>query len=199
MEFSVAVYGHNKANADGLDVKRARPGDIIAYKPIEQHKAWTPLERQLFLIIKLSDVTRTQMEALCEPEWDLDSYRSYNCLQYIAWSDLYYPAMSRDEKEAKYLRYTEHCQRVAETPQKYWRKRRFSVALEILTIKGVDIELMHNKNIRYSPDVSVNHLELHDKVRNRTVLTEDALQLQKARTLTEILENKTAATIKDVK
>jgi len=62
-------------------------------------------------------------------------------------------------------------------PTQHFKKRRFSVPLSTLEVKGIDMSRMLNKDAIYSPVVFIDKLENFDKLRSRTVLETDGLNL----------------------
>jgi len=102
MRWSVAIFGHEKPGYYFIDEKpdlrtaqflsmppraqlpterlhictgnetRNKVGDIVAFMPVG-HK-WGIEEVKGFLIVEVEDFTRAQMEALCEPYYDITDY-----------------------------------------------------------------------------------------------------------------------------
>lgn len=68
--WSVALMGHQKPDVEGWE-RRAMPGDIIAYKLAIDEAKWTPRERKEFLIVTIDGPSPEQMDALCEPLYDI--------------------------------------------------------------------------------------------------------------------------------
>ena len=168
MDFSVALFGHYKTDPTGVNVKRAQPGDIVAWKPLKESYKWTDLEKKLFLIVTIKDIEAVQMEALCEAEYDLDSYKEYvTPLSYEEWSKKYYPDMSIKDKEKKYIVYKDALKTKCDFPVKYWRKRRFAISLSTLEEKDVDTDKMIDTKVEYSASVDITKIEIYDKLRQR--------------------------------
>lgn len=127
--------------------KRAMPGDIIAFKPYG--KSWTELEKKQFLIITIDGLTRAQMEALCEPYYDLEN-----------------------------VTYIEHEDGKTEVVPGILKKRRFHIPIDDLGKLGVDKSKMLDKEQIYVPAIrDVSKLECYDKKNARYVSETDGLNL----------------------
>jgi len=193
-KWTVSLFGHYKPYAEGCE-RRAQPGDMIAFKPFEREDTWTPTERKEFLIVTMEGPTKSQMDALCEVYWDLDSYNKYSPYSMddfvkalvikiqnkpTAKDPAVLDRMLKDlegEKEELYGRYIAGCKERCMLPTQHFKKRRFSVPLSTLEVKGIDMSRMLNKDAIYSPVVFIDKLENFDKLRSRTVLETDGLNL----------------------
>jgi len=184
--WTVALFGHNKPRDIGWE-KRAVPGDVIAYKPIDQKDRWTPTERAEFLIVTIDGPSQAQMEALCEPFWDTNSYRPYEPLSY---DDFVLSFVDPDviDKPSAYAKYLEMMLENSRLPTTYLKKRRFNIPLETLKSAGVDEVKMLDRELLYSPKLpTLPYTESFDKMKSRNVLASDGLRLIEARTNEEIL------------
>ena len=137
--------------------RRARPGDIIAVKPIEEAQRWTPTERKEFLIVTLDSIEREQIPGLLEPVWDTDSYPDMN----IDWETV--------DEETVSLEFR---------PKMRTRKRRFSIPLQALEEKGVDIASMLDPSCPYVPNgAEYDKLECYDNLDDKNIEEADGLNL----------------------
>jgi len=151
-------------NVDGWE-KRAEPGDVIAYKGYRSQKGivgyskfheygrdtWTEKDRKEFLIVTLDNLEYAQMPALCEPMWDLDSYKI--------------PAEYPEEPEELY-------------PTKHLKKRRYHIPMNDLKQLGVDEARMTDKQVEYMPELrDIQKVESYDKLNERYILEADELHL----------------------
>ena len=168
MKWTVALFGHFKdiplKQDDPVEhaaaIKRAQPGDVIAFKPWEDRNIWTPNERSEFLIVTIDGPTSEQMDALLEQEFDLTSYEVLNA------------------EKTNY----EQCR----FPRDYTNKRRFIIDLTDLAAKGVDIDRMVDRSDQYDPQPEFTHLEIYDRVKKNKVKVTDELKRIKSRTDQEI-------------
>ena len=175
--------------------RRAEPGDIIDFKPIEQEHIWTPYERTAFLIVTVYGATLEQMQqGMVEPLWDLDSYMEYNPLSFDEmdaeirakeeewlqsgrktkkkWDDF-----SLDEKQKNYESYLEVQVSACSYPSKHLKKRRMNIRLEKLEEYGVNTSLMLDTKELYDPKPRPFHFtECFDKMKNRKLDTSDNLK-----------------------
>jgi len=185
--WTVALFGHNKPRDIGWE-KRAMPGDVIAYKPIDQEDRWTPTERAEFLIVTIDGPSQAQMEALCEPFWDTSSYHPYEPLSYDDFVLSFVDSRIIDKSSA-YAKYLEMMLENSRLPTTYLKKRRFNIPLETLKSAGVDEVKMLDRELLYSPKLpTLPYTESFDKMKSRNVQVSDGLNLIKARTNEEILK-----------
>ena len=151
-KWTVALFGHNKPQAPGWE-KRAVPGDIIAFKPIEHESRWTPTERKEFLIVTIDGVSRDQMEALCEEYWDLNTWKEYDPKDIVADIDI-------------------------PTPQDIVKKRRFNIPVIDLVSTGVNETAMLDKKYLYNPKLSdFTKFSCIDKINSRYINITDGLNM----------------------
>lgn len=153
-KWSVALFGHEKPRVTGWE-SRAKPGDIIAVRPISEAGRWTPTEHREFLIIEVEGFEPDQIPALIEPNWDTNSYPVI-------------PDTALAELTAK-------GEVIELYPQRYHNKRRFNVQLTDLMGMGVDLERMLDKEREYkAPGLRIKKTGIMDRVRNDRIPT-DAL------------------------
>jgi hypothetical protein len=128
--------------------RRAKPGDIIAFKPWgPPEQTWTKLEREHFLIVTIDGLTEEQMRALCEPYFD----------EFVE-------EMNEDTGE-RFIK-----------PKKTKMKRRFCIDIDDLESLGIDIVKMKNKNVEYVPNIQdIDKYKCKDKLKNRKVDDTDGL------------------------
>jgi hypothetical protein len=181
--------------------KRNIPGDVVAFK--EEDGYWSETERKHFLIATIDGPTHNQMEALCEMEHDLSSYKAYepDNLQ-LFYDKLAAKAPEKADpiefmdkldanKEIYYDNYLNGMQRWSAYPLNHWRKSRFNVAESVLQNAGVDLVRMKDKNDLYAPLVTFNKLDMYDKLRQRAVTGDDTIDFIWPRTLEEMQNPKT--------
>lgn len=138
--------------------RRAEPGDIIAVRPYAEHDRWTDTERKQFLIVTLDDFDLTQLAGIVEPNWDTESY----------------PVVPQDEIN----RLMQRGERVELMPQRHIKKRRFHITLDDLRDRGVDIDRMLNKELRYDPDLEpIKKIKCYDKLNDRYARKDDGFNL----------------------
>jgi hypothetical protein len=207
MKWSVALFGFEQIiptmGEDPVEhaaaIKRAKVGDVIGFHPYEERHKWTPNEKRLFLIVTIDGPTREQMEAMCEQEWDLDSYEPLDLMLQPDWeadiqsrisqaADPVKAQMKWDarDKDADYAEYKKHKYDNCRFPTAHKNKRRFNIAEALLESKGVDLAILKNKSIEYSPVVDLDWTEVDDKVKGRKVLATDGINFIPARTDQEI-------------
>ena len=178
--------------------RRAVPGDVIACK--EAPAFWTATERKEFLIIEIDNLTFIQANALCEMEWDLNSYNLYDPLSEENWyarqvektlltNDPPSSLKKLDEKRIEWFENYMFGEKFKNRfPKTHWKKRRFNIPLTTLESKGVDIEQMLDRKVLYNPTIESNKLEYYDKLKQRNILETDKLKTIKPRT-DEEMEN----------
>ena len=155
--WSAALFGHYKPKALGWE-RRAEPGDIIAVRPYSEHGRWTPTERREFLIVTIDDFDLEQLSGLFEPQWDTNSY----------------PAVP--DEHISNLKSKGIVEEIS--PSLYTKKRRYHITLDDLRDHGVDIDKMLNKELKYSPDLSViKKIKCHDKLNKRYAKKTDGFNL----------------------
>ena len=177
-------------------IKRAIPGDVIAWKPFEDAHRWTDTERKEFLIMTIDGPDN--IEAMMEPEWDLGSYQKYEPMEFKAWLELMAdknktkadPVKADSlliiNKDKWYAEYLQGCYETACMPTTHWRKRRFNISLDRLETLGVQTDIMLNKAIEYQPKIAtVDQTYFYDKLKQRDVLTTDGLNRIRPLTLSE--------------
>jgi len=129
--------------------KREIPGDVIAFKPYEHRNKWTPTERKQFLIVTIDGLTRAQMEALCEPYYDL--------------VDVGY----KETEDGK-----------TEVLLGILKERRFNIPVDDLKVLDVASSKMLDKEQLYVPSIrDISKLDYYDKKNNRYVIEADGLNL----------------------
>lgn len=173
---------------------RARPGDIIAYKP---QNIWSENERREFLIVTIDGLSEGQMEALCEAYFDPASYDAFNpdtieeYLRKVKAKMLLHPGVTPNNIELRfammdheelYKRYIRGKLERCAFPMRKHRKRRFNIPLSILESKGVDTTIMLNRGVAYSPDVIINRYDCYDEMKGRFVDVSDNLRPIQPRT-----------------
>lgn len=149
--------------------KRCEPGDIVAFRPIEEEGLWTPRERMSFLIVTLENLTHEQIASgIIEPNYDLNSYEEYNPMNFddfeksIVDSELEAEKENRkikkpwkdksvEEKNKEYDDYIIHEKEKCVYPRDYFNKRRMKITLEDLDASGIDLIKMLDRNQFYSP------------------------------------------------
>ena len=137
---------------------RAEPGDIIAVRPYEERSRWTDVERKQFLIITLDDFELEQLAGAVEPQWDTNSYQDIPAQTIRALVD---------KGETINLHPTRHI-----------KKRRFHLTLDDLRDRGVDIDRMLNKELRYDPDLEpFAKIKCYDKLNERYARKTDGFNL----------------------
>lgn len=179
--------------------KRAEPGDIIAFKPWPERFKWTENETKEFLIVELHIPSGQQKrEALCECEYDLNTYPEYDPPTFDDWhSALYlratraknkeiamrkYQRMTDKQKKDKYDFDIEMMQMGAAYPKGYNKKRRFKFTLQDLEAEGIDVGRMLDRDLIYDPRPRLQHLIGVDKLKIRKVQPTDGLNLIPPRT-----------------
>lgn len=147
--WSVALFGYYKEQSLGWE-QRAKPGDVIAFRPASEANLWTPHERKRFLIITVSDLESSQLSALCEPYYDISTLPS---VEFAKIGDVLYP-------------------------MGYFNKRRFGISLEDLSSIGVNTSRMLDAGDLYVPeDLVVSKETCYDRMTSRNVLPTDNLRL----------------------
>jgi hypothetical protein len=186
--------------------KRAEPSDIIAFKGYRMQKGivgyskfhkygkdvWTEKERKEFLIVTLDGLDNIQIEGICEPLWDTDSYEIYNPLSFQDWETMMIQKINQKpnatqalyvfnlKKDEWYQEYIEAEKEASAYPTKHLKKRRFHIPVNDLKILGVNEEKMLDKGMEYVPDVrDIQKVEGFDKLNNRYVFESDKLNLIK--------------------
>lgn len=158
--WSVALFGHEKPKVDGQE-RRAKPGDIIAARPIEEAGRWTPTEHKEFLIVEIDEFEPEQIAALTEPHWDTNTY----FIPSDADLDAYY---AEHEKRGTVP------DPIELYPSQYHAKRRFHIPLADLEAAGVDVDKMLNKEKEYKVKIKTfSKTEIRDKL-NRDYVKPDA-------------------------
>lgn len=158
-KWSVALFGHEKPKVDGWE-KRAKPGDIIACRPIEEAGRWTPIEHKEFLIVEIDGFEPEQLAALTEPLWDTNSIPAV-------------PDEVMQELIAKN-------KTIELRPTKYLFKRRFSIPIADLEAAGVDSSAMLNKELEYKAKIKTfAKTDIHDKLNQAYVKTDAGMNLIK--------------------
>jgi hypothetical protein len=203
VEFPDHVYHlHSRTGNE----KRTVPGSIVGFKPFE-NAYWSPAERRRFLIVGIEGLSRRQMEALCEPEYDLNSYREYNIMNIDQWFNrswfktLTKPNMEKaqliltEQKDELYQEYCELYQLRCGFPTVHWRKRRFRIFESELWNMGVDLSLMKNTSKEYVPNIIVPVNKCYDKLRERYLSPYDNLNQIRQKTANELEARKTAEEI----
>jgi hypothetical protein len=210
-KWTVALFGHFKdiplESEDPVEyaaaIKRAQPGDVVAFKPWEDRNQWTPNERAEFLIVTVNGISKSQMEALCELEYDLDSYLQMKSqVTYeTEISDMIdnmeagpekaammqeWTSKSQAEKDAEYLLWKQGYREGCRFPRAYHNKRRFIIDPADLALKGVDIDRMVDRNDQYDPQPEFDFTEIHDRLYSRKVLQTDGLNRIEPRSDAEI-------------
>lgn len=168
-------------NVQGWE-KRAEPGDIVDIQPIGH--PWSELERKEFLIVEIEGIEASQFVGLTECLWDLGSYEKYNPLIFSDWYALVVSKI-KDPKELKklkkdkdilYLSYLDGAKERCRYPRTYFKKRRFNVKTTDLIVLGVDLDLMLDKQIEYSPTVLTPKEVCNDKLNDRYITATDGLK-----------------------
>lgn len=146
---------------------RAEPGDIIAVRPYEERDRWTDTERKQFLIVTLDDFELGQLAGAVEPQWDTDSYPDVP-------PDIVKGMIDKGET-------------VILHPTRHIKKRRFHLTLDDLRDRGVDIDRMLNKELRYDPDLEpFAKIKCYDKLNDRYVRKADGFNLLPARRIGKV-------------
>jgi hypothetical protein len=189
------------------NIRRAKPGYVIGYKPYGQD--WTDTEKKEFLIVTIDGLTISQIAAMCEPEFDLNSYKTYapktkeSFLVYLWEKTLKYvepprSALQQDITNTLNTRYDEYLHYVwlrSALPTNHWRKRRFRILELDLKTLGVDLERMKDKRLLYNPSISVPLDACYDKLKDKYVPDASGLNEIKKRTVEEMLNPLTAEEI----
>ena len=203
-KWTVALFGHWKPKDLGWE-RRAMPGDVIAYKPIEREFTWTETERKEFLIATIVGTSARQMEAMVEPQWDTDSYRPYSPETFDAFvarmlvriqskrmatvgavHDRMVADLERD-KEKLYADYVAKMRDRSRFPIAYLKKRRIHCSEDLLKSLGVDIGKMLDRDLFYNPKLpAVEFTDCTDKLRERNILATDGLNIMNELTDLEI-------------
>lgn len=203
-----------KFEADNPDVvlkgqdnsRRAKPGDIIAVRPLGHR--WTPTEKKEFLIVEIDGLEENQLQGVVEPYWDtVNGYKVYEPLSYNDWYaiqvvkaekkfDTLRAAMLLEEnKERWYQEYLYWEKEKCRFPVSHLYKRRHSLKLTDLETCGVDIEAMTDKDISYVPEIAPIEKEAcYDKLNADYVATSAGLSVIKPLTDAEL---KTATAVGD--
>ena len=204
-KWTIALFGHYKPHDIGWE-RRAFPGDIVAFKPIEQEFTWTDTEKKEFLIITIDGPTENQMLGLCEPQWDLTSYRPFApdkdlatfvtrmqariAVKRTASDPDMLKRMLDDLESKKDLLYAEHIEATRERsrfPMQHFKKRRFHIPLTTLESLGVVLPVMLDKTFFYNPKLPViDPTDCFDKFRSRLTLASDGLNTIRPLTNTEL-------------
>lgn len=166
--------------------RRAAPGDIIAVRPLGQQ--FSAIERKAFLIVELDGIELNQIGGVEEPEWDLTSYELYKPLSLNDWYALMWSkadiAVNREKalklldenKEKWYAEYLVGLKERCRYPREHLKKRRFGVQQNDLETLGVDLELMLDPQVTYSPNITVEKDACFDKLNTTYVRPEATLQ-----------------------
>jgi hypothetical protein len=193
-KWTVALFGHFKEIPLEVDdpveyaaaIKRAQPGDVIAFKPWDERNKWTPNERAEFLIVTIDGLTEEQMNGLVEQEWDLTSYEKMKTqVTYEAEiADIidnmdpgpekaakmqWWTGLSQAEKDAAYLIWRTHQFEACRFPKTHSNKRRFIIDPVDLAAKGVDIDRMVDRSDQYDPQPEFVASDIYDRVNARKV------------------------------
>ena len=185
-KWTVALFGHQKyipaIEDDPVEyaaaIKRAKPGDVVTFKPYKAGETqWTPTEYKQFLIVAIDGVTKAQMEALCEQEYDMDSYPEYSPMDILA---------ANNEGIGDYNNYLKHVQEESKLPKASKNKRRFNVTPADLVTKGVVIERMLDTKDEYKPNPEVLYTDITDTLNKRKVTPTDGLNMIKPLTDEEL-------------
>lgn len=214
-KWTVALFGHWKPNyylrdkITGLDVsrsvdepvgwnteklnlvvvdnsKKAQPGDIVSFKAYGRD--WVGNAKKEFLIITIDGPEQSQMTALCETYFDLDSYEIYDPLSFDDWYSMMYLkaeatadpqkaiALLEANKIDWYARYIEGAKERCRLPKLRTRSRRFHIPLSDLISLGVDGTKMLNRDLIYEPVLAdIVKTQVYDKKNDRYVLIGDGL------------------------
>lgn len=176
-KWTVALFGHLKPKVFGWE-KRAAPGDIVTFKLFGID--WTNLEKAEFLIVTIDGPTRSQMRALCETYFDLNSYKIYNPMDFNSWYAMMAVKVDLDLLEENKLQwYDEYIATTKDKcrfPKLRYQCRRFNISISDLKALGVDDVKMLDKTLLYSPVLrDIVKTECYDKLNNRYVLLSDIL------------------------
>jgi hypothetical protein len=211
-KWSVALFGHEKFIPLEVDdpveyaaaIKRAKPGDVISYRPWAPGRIWVPHTYEICLICSVDGVTEEQMRALKEQEWDLDSYPVYNPLdngswrsQLVAWWQTlpqeeqdekmaWWNSLSEAEKDALYDQYLGEFRNNCRYPTTHKNKRRFQATPADLAAKGVDLGRMMDTGDFYDFQPDFLYTELTDMMLGRKVLPTDGLNVIQPQTDQEL-------------
>lgn len=166
--------------------KRAEPSDIITFKGYGND--WTDTEKKQFLIVTLDNLEKRQVEVMCEPLWDTDSYEEYNPQTFVDWYGQMYIkaeasinknvalALLEENKVVWYNDYIKNEQERCAYPQSTLKKRRFHIPINDLKSLGVDESEMLCPDCKYVPQIrDIQKLECFDKLNSRYVLGSDGL------------------------
>ena len=185
MKWSVALFGHQKFIPDidvdpvehAAAIKRAKPGDVVAFKPYEANKEqWTPTENKQFLIVIIDGVTKEQMQALCEAEWDIESYPKYKPQSLL----------ESENQGINHEKYLEQYKNTCRMPTVHKNKRRFQIKTIDLESKGIELNRMLNTADEYKPLPEFSFTEVTDILKGRKVEPTDGLNMIKPLTDTEL-------------
>jgi hypothetical protein len=156
--------------------KRCEPGDIVAFRPVDEEHKWTPKERSSFLIVTIYDVTIEQISGgLVEPYWNINSYSEYNPMSFVEFEQKvidseekqngkikkYWKDKNIEEKNKEYDMYVDDEKQKSIYPTDYIKKKRMKISLGVLSDAGVELEQMLNRNIVYSP-TKLDHFRYTD-------------------------------------
>ena len=168
--------------------KRAEPGDVISYKPYKSD--YPPGSSSI--MVSVDELTRGQVEVLCESQWDIDSYKVYAPLAYVDWYGMMYLkaeaqldkvktlALLEENKLTWYDEYIKNEKEKCAYPTTHLKKRRFNIPQVDLEILGVDIAKMQNTNIVYQPKpISLSKTQYYDKLNSRYISEMDKLNFIK--------------------
>jgi hypothetical protein len=184
-KWTVALFGHWKPKDFGWE-KRPEPGDIVAFKSSGQD--WTDTEKKEFLMVTIDGPEQSQMNALCETYFDLNSYELYDPLSFDDWYSMMYLkaetsadpqkaiALLDQNKTEWYAEYIKGAKERCRWPKLRYRSRRFHVPLNDLKILGVDEAKMLNRDLIYEPVLAdIIKTQCYDKKNARYVLLTDEL------------------------
>jgi len=172
------ILSNEKLHVCTGNEKRVKPGDIVAFMPTD-HK-WGKEEIKGFLIIEVEGLTRNQMEALCEPYWDLMSVLTVEeaTEKFIMSWQIYRPEESYTQDDL--AEFIANYPGIG-FPSEYSHKRRFNIQMSDLENWGIDIEKMKDRDLSYVPRFGViDYKQCFDKLRNRKILKTDGLNMIKS-------------------
>lgn len=168
--------------------KRCEPGDIVAFRPIEDADKWTPKERSAFLIVTIDGVTQQQLEGgLTEANWDINSYKEFNPMNPSTFDSFMqenekvqllrrrthknlWSTFTSKQKDNAYAKYVDNEKRECEYPTDYIKKRRMQISLDMLELANVDLEQMLNPNLFYNPRIDYfTKTDCFDKLNSQNI------------------------------